>query len=52
MKLTSVMHMAAEQLDKIYFCNTCKAAFLFASDIEEHIKSMPMHKDFVTMPFN
>ena len=52
MKLTGVMNVTTEQLDKIYFCRTCKAAFLFASDIEEHIQSLPMHEDFVTAPFN
>jgi Fe2+ or Zn2+ uptake regulation protein len=40
-----------DQLDRIYFCKTCNKVFLFKSDIEEHMQSMPRHQEFAIMPF-
>jgi hypothetical protein len=40
-----------ERLDKIYFCTKCKATFLFWTDVGEHMRRLPAHQDFVSVPF-
>lgn len=51
MRLTWLTATLTEKLDKIYFCKSCKALYLFKADIEEHMQHMPAHQDFDTVPF-
>ena len=34
--VNTLLNNPVEQLDKVYFCNSCSAVFLFKSDTEDH----------------
>jgi len=48
---TNLMGREMERLDKIYVCKVCQESFLFKADIEDHMMHMPVHQDFVSVPF-
>jgi hypothetical protein len=39
-----------DRLDKLYFCEECRAVFLFRSDIEEH-QDVTGHRKSQAFPF-
>lgn len=46
--LPGVAGVAADKLDKIYFCNECRNVFLFNTDVSDHEK-MSGHTEICEM---